>query len=84
MVKLWTGIRAAPAETGQTWDTLMADIVNLRQARKAKARDEAEARASANRAKHGRPKAERNAAAAEERLAERRLEGHRLDGDETR
>lgn len=46
----------------------MADIINLRQARKAKARREAEAVAAANRARFGRSKAEkaRDAHAAEQ------------------
>jgi len=59
----------------------MADVVNLRQARKAKARSEREAKAAQNRAKFGRPKAERDAAEALDRLADARLEGHRLDRD---
>ena len=38
----------------------MAEIVNLNKARKARAKQEAEAKAAANRAKHGRSKAERH------------------------
>ena len=46
----------------------MAEIVNLNKARKAQARQEAEAQAAANRAKHGRTKAEKaNDARAEAR-----------------
>lgn len=37
----------------------MGDIINLRQARKARKRAEGESRAEANRAKHGRTKAEK-------------------------
>lgn len=37
----------------------MAEIINLRMARKAKARQEAQSQAQANRASHGRTKAER-------------------------
>jgi len=59
----------------------MADIINLRQARKAKSRAAANAQAAENRRKFGRPKAERDAQAAQERLDRRRLEGHRLTGD---
>lgn len=59
---------------------MAAEIVNLRKARKAKARSEAEARASENRIRFGRPKAERQAGDAEEALQARRLEGHRLEG----
>jgi hypothetical protein len=43
----------------------MAEIVNLNRARKAKARDAAEARATENRAKYGQTKAERARLASE-------------------
>ena len=43
----------------------MAEIVNLNRARKAKARDAAEAKASENRAKYGQTKAERARLASE-------------------
>jgi hypothetical protein len=56
----------------------MADIVNLRQARKAKARAEQAALAAENRRKFGRPKPERDAQVAQERLDRRCLGGHRL------
>ena len=60
----------------------MADIVNLRKARKAKARIQEDAKAAENRTKFGRSKAERAAREAEEHLTRRRLEAHRLrDGD---
>ena len=59
----------------------MAEIVNLRQARKTKARAEKEAKAADNRLAFGRTKAERELSAKERRLAERRLEGHRRDDD---
>jgi hypothetical protein len=53
----------------------MSRIVNLRQARKAKARTEAEAKAAENRALHGRTKAQKQAdKAAKDRLA-RLLDG---------
>lgn len=46
----------------------MAEIVNLNRLRKARAKEEAEAQAAANRAKHGRTKAEKaNDARAEAR-----------------
>jgi hypothetical protein len=57
---------------------MTADIVNLRRARKAKARTQADAAAAENRAKFGRPKAERDLRASEDQLAARRHEGHRL------
>ena len=57
----------------------MADIVNLREARKAKARADAEVRAAENRVKFGRTKEEKRKAKAEQALDARRLEGHRRD-----
>jgi hypothetical protein len=57
----------------------MADIINLRRARKKKARAEKEARAAQNRVGFGRTKDEKHFAEAQERLAERRIEAHRRD-----
>lgn len=57
----------------------MAEIVNLRRARKARDRAADEARAAGNRAKFGRPKADRDRMAAEAERAAARLEGHRRD-----
>jgi hypothetical protein len=57
----------------------MADIVNLRQARKRKEREAREARAAENRAAFGRGKAERELASAQEDQERRRLDGHRRD-----
>lgn len=57
----------------------MAEVINLRLARKARARREAEVQAAANRALHGRTKAEKSAEKAERAKAERHVEGHRLD-----
>jgi len=57
----------------------MAEIVNLRQARKAKARASKETEAAANRAKFGRTKAEKEAEAARAALAEKALDGHKRD-----
>lgn len=59
----------------------MAEIVNLRRARKARDRASAEAQAAQNRIEFGRTKAERKLTNAEKTLAERRLEGHRLTDD---
>ncbi|MEI5665366.1 DUF4169 family protein [Bosea sp. CCNWLW174] len=59
----------------------MAEIVNLRRARKARDRASAEAKAEQNRIAFGRTKAERKLTEAEKTLAERRLEGHRLSDD---
>jgi hypothetical protein len=52
----------------------MGEIVNLRQARKRKARAAKEAEAVENRARFGMPKAEREKRAAEDELERRRLE----------
>ncbi len=62
----------------------MAEIVNLRKLRKAKARSEAEEKAAQNRVKFGVSKPERKAHEAEQAMADRRLDGHRRDqGDES-
>ena len=62
----------------------MAEIVNLRRARKQKAREEAEAAAKANRIAHGESKAARRARESERNKSERHVEGHRLDRRERR
>jgi hypothetical protein len=61
---------------------MTAEIVNLREARKRKARAEKETRAEANRLRHGLPKLEKRRLKAEDDLAARRLEGHRLSPGE--
>lgn len=59
----------------------MSDIINLRQARKAKARHAKDVVAEANRAKHGISKsAHKRAQVAAERDASK-VEAHRLDED---
>jgi hypothetical protein len=63
----------------------MAEIVNLRGARKRRAREKEEAAAAANRVSFGAPKAEKQAARAERERLARRLDALRLDdGDEKR
>ncbi|HKU98376.1 MAG TPA: DUF4169 family protein [Vineibacter sp.] len=57
----------------------MADVVNLRQARKRKARLERERTAEANRLKFGRPKAETAHNRLEKARTDRAHEGHRRD-----
>ena len=57
----------------------MAEIVNLRRAKKAKARSEAEEKAAANRAKFGTPKEERELTKARSQKQGRDLEAVRLD-----
>lgn len=58
---------------------MMTEIVNLRQARKAKARAEREAEAAANRARFGRTKADKAAEEARRKLAERQLDSHKRE-----
>lgn len=58
----------------------MADIVNLRLARKAAARRSKEAEAAANRLAHGRTRAERGATRAEAERSARLLDGARREG----
>ena len=57
----------------------MAEIVNLRRFRKAKARSEDAAIAAENRARHGRSAAERRAEDGEAARRKAALEGHRLE-----
>ena len=57
----------------------MGEVVNLRRARKAKARDEAVVQAAANRAAHGRTPAEKRAVLAEVNRRARELGGAKRD-----
>ena len=57
----------------------MGELVNLRQARKAKARDEKAKAADANRTLHGTPKHLRNLAKARAKKAARDLDAHKKD-----
>ena len=59
----------------------MAEIINFRKARKAKARADKEAAAAENRAKSGRPKEERSQSEAAKDLLERKLDAHRREDD---
>lgn len=60
----------------------MGEIVNLRMARKRKARDDRERQAAENRVVHGVAKAEKSRADAEKHRAAALLDGHRLDPDD--
>jgi hypothetical protein len=60
----------------------MAEIINLRRARKAKTRADAAKQADENRIRFGRSKDERTRIAAEAELAARRIEGHRREAGE--
>jgi hypothetical protein len=57
----------------------MSDIVNLRRARKRKARANAESEAATRRARFGAPHAARQADHARLELAAKKLEAHRLE-----
>jgi len=59
----------------------MADVVNLRQFRKHKARTERETVADQNRALHGRTKAEKVRDRLTADRAEKFVDGHRRDSD---
>ena len=62
----------------------MADVINLRRARKAKDRDARERDAAEKRRRFGATRAEKEAEAARRKRAERLIDGHRRDpvGDE--
>lgn len=60
----------------------MAEIINLRQARKHKARAEKERQAADNRVRFGRTKAERRLSELEKARADRDLDGKRRDGED--
>ena len=57
----------------------MGEIVNLRQARKRKARETADATAAASRREHGVSKAERQSAQTARALLDKRLDGVRRE-----
>jgi hypothetical protein len=60
----------------------VAEIVNLRRARKRKERAAKEEQAAANRTTFGRSKSERALSDARKELATRQLDGHKRDEDE--
>lgn len=57
----------------------MADIINLRNIRKHKARTDKDAQAQQNRVLFGRTKAERLQQAAEKAMANKHIDGHKKD-----
>ena len=59
----------------------MADIINLRMARKARARADAAAKADANRTAFGRSKDEKRLAKMETARREKALDGAKREGD---
>ncbi|MBU2033595.1 MAG: DUF4169 family protein [Alphaproteobacteria bacterium] len=60
----------------------MGDVINLRQARKARSRAADERRAEINRARHGRSKAEKRAAELARQRYDAVIEGARLEQSE--
>ncbi len=60
-----------------------ADIINLRRARKAKARTEREKTAAANRVAFGRSKAGKQLTKAEREREQRAIDAHRREPDKT-
>ena len=60
----------------------MADIVNLRNFRKQRARTEKEKRAEENRILHGTPSGDKKRIREEKRRMDAAVEAHRLDGTE--
>jgi len=60
----------------------MAEVINLRLARKARQRAEAEKLAEQNRVRHGQTKAERQASRAAAERAERTLDSHKRELEE--
>ena len=58
---------------------MTAEIINLKLARKNKARADAEKQAEENRLKFGRSKAEKNLTSAEKNLADKNLDGSKRD-----
>jgi hypothetical protein len=60
----------------------MAEILNLRRARKAREKAQKEKTAEANRVLHGTPKHLRKLSDAQKGKAEQRLSGHRLEKSE--
>jgi hypothetical protein len=57
----------------------MVEVVNLRQRRKQRVREDSKRAAAENRAKFGRKKGARQSAEAESHRAGRDLDGHKLD-----
>ncbi len=62
----------------------MGEIINLKRARKDKARAGKEADAQANRVQHGRTKHEKKQTKAENDVANRKLDGHERKPESTR
>jgi hypothetical protein len=61
----------------------MADLINLRNARKQVQRRRAEQKAASNRLAYGRPKTERTLERSRSEKDKRDLDGHRIDAGDT-
>ena len=73
-----TGANAPiPTRATETEGNALGDIINLREARKARARRERERQGAENRVRHGQTKAERHRMATEDDRSQRTLDGHR-------
>ncbi len=57
----------------------MGDLINLRRARKDRARADSSSQADAKRLAFGRTKADKSLTRAQRDLAERRVDGHRME-----
>ena len=73
------GANALAAIEVAAYTVPMAEIVNLKRARKHKDRATAKAGAAENRAAFGRTKAEKKLSRAEKDAAQRKLDGHKRD-----
>jgi len=62
----------------------MGDVINLRRARKAKAKGAAEVQSAENRARHGRTTSEKKRDDSETKRLDRIVDGARLHRDETK
>lgn len=60
----------------------MGEIINLKDARKRKAREDKKAKAAGNRWLFGRSKADKKKAEAEKNKAAKKLDGNKLDKDD--
>ena len=78
MSSVWSSGRPMRGRRQKT----MAELINLRRARKAREKAEKEKTAEANRALHGTPKHLRKLSGLQKDKAEQRLSGHRLEKDQ--
>ena len=82
MTTIWPAFRRGLPGNAQQKKT-MAEIINLRRARKSKARREHEKAASANRAQFGTARHERELARSQSEKSAREIEAHKLVDDKS-